>query len=107
MINIRKKEELLTPTSDVELKINESMEIIDILPDEGVAGEYIDGVDCIEEIKFYGTPELQKEIRSLCGEYRHLFSTKLRRNPSKCPPMKLAVQDKNWFKTRIHHANKA
>ena len=96
MMNVKKKEELLTPTSDGEPWIKEPMDLNDILPDVSTVGES-DQIDYLEAIGFHGTPENKQKIRALCEEYRHLFSTTLRNTPSKCPPMKLNVQTQNWF----------
>jgi hypothetical protein len=43
-----------------------------------------------------GTPELQRKLRSLLREYKHVFSEKLRPEPVKLNPMIIGIDKNKW-----------
>lgn len=92
---IRKKEELLTPTSEAEIYIKEPRDIADVLPSEPTVE-----VDELELIRIEGPPELRKQIKALCKRFRHIFSTTLREESSLVQPMELRVDLSKWLTPR-------
>jgi len=49
----------------------------------------------------FGSEELQSDLRTLCEEYKDIFSTELRPEPALIPPMELNVDIKKWEDERI------
>ena len=46
--------------------------------------------------KIFGTPQMQQRIRTLCKEYRDVFSRAVRKQPAIIPPMRLTVDENRW-----------
>ena len=47
-------------------------------------------------ITFEGSPELQKQLRSLCREYIDIFSTSVRSLPALVDPMVIEIDQTKW-----------
>jgi hypothetical protein len=43
-----------------------------------------------------GPPNLQHDIRTLCFEYKHIFSTTLRTDPARVPPLQFEYDSSSW-----------
>ena len=50
----------------------------------------------LDEITIEGDEELQLAIRSLCTEFRHIFSDTLGEHPADIPPFKIEVKKSEW-----------
>ena len=93
-MQVKKKEELLTPTSDGEAWIREPRDIEEVLPGESSRSAGVE--DELDKVALHGPPELQDSIRQVCEEYRHLFSSVLKEQPAQVPPMELKVDQSKW-----------
>ncbi len=51
----------------------------------------------LQKISVHGSPELQKHIRTLCIEYKDIFSEYVRAEPARIPPMDIQVDESKWF----------
>ena len=50
----------------------------------------------LDEITIEGDEELQLAIRSLCIEFKHIFSDTLGEHPADIPPFKIEVKKSEW-----------
>ena len=56
--------------------------------------------DILDLITIDGPPELRSRLRTLCEEYREIFSTSVRKEPAKVPSMKFTVDEAQWSHKR-------
>jgi hypothetical protein len=52
--------------------------------------------DPLESLQIAGDADLQSKIRSLCEEYKDIFSNELPSTPASIPPFDMVVDDKMW-----------
>ena len=52
--------------------------------------------DPLESLHIAGDEDLQSKIRSLCEEYKDIFSNELPSTPASIPPFDMVVDDKMW-----------
>ena len=96
-MNVKSKEELLgeTPEEAQEEWLKQPSDIATVLPALNPTEQ-----DPLDLIRFHGPPELQSELRTLCEEYRHIFSTTLRPRNADVPAMKLHVNREEWIQKK-------
>ena len=51
----------------------------------------------VQQISVHGSPELQKNIRMLCEEFKDIFSEYVRAEPARIPPMEIQIDDSKWL----------
>jgi hypothetical protein len=92
-MNVKSKEELLgdTPENFEEEWLKQPPDIATVLPALNPPEQ-----DPLELIGFHGSPELQSALKTLCYEYRHIFSTTLRPKHANVPAMQLHVNRDEW-----------
>ncbi len=89
--NLLRKFELLTPEYDDDGMTWKEEEYPWLTPPPSA----IEG-DPLALPKISGSPELQAKIRALLGEYKHIFSEKLRADPAKLTPMVINIDKEKW-----------
>jgi hypothetical protein len=86
---IHRREFLSEPIKDDEIEGKEHpidfLDKADITPDE-----------LLDLIHIEGSEELQTKLKSLCREYRDIFSTTVRGKPANLPEMKIEVDETKW-----------
>jgi hypothetical protein len=83
--------------ADKELDSHESDTFAPYLP--SVSKE----VDPLESLHISGDDDLQSQIRSICEEFRDIFSNELPPTPASIPPFHLVVDASKWE----HNRNRA
>ena len=87
----------IATAADNELDSHESDTFAPYLP--SVSKE----VDPLASLHISGDDDLQSQIRSLCEEFRDIFSNELPPTPASIPPFHLVVDDSKWE----HNRNRA
>jgi transposase InsO family protein len=54
--------------------------------------------DCLSDITFKGSPDLQQQLRTICQEYRDIFSRSVKFEPANVTPLSFQYDATQWAK---------